>query len=259
MANNLYLFTTEHEGLATELWFNGILLDEDPEGVFRDRKFPNNLYVIDGENTLKLKISLPGHPPRMPDSPKLSARLYEMGQESTDLTQLPEPIAELNFPGEEAPTFPAELETTVSIQSPFPRWSWQDAEPMDVSDGATVRECLDLVERLHKALTAKDLQTVMDLVSTKTEETAQAYYIPMNERISDQQTFFEEIFADAQFAMEPYDAQNMELVPMADDKLILVRQSNGSAALESKELIEGFCFTLPIYVSKVNGEIRIVR
>ena len=259
MADRFYLFAIGHEGLATELWFNGVLLDQDPNGSFKNRKFPNNLYVVEGENTLKLKIGLAGQPPRMPETPELKARLYEIPPEELNANQLPEPLAELTFPGAEAPTFPAELETTVKIQSPFPRWSWQDAEPMDVSDGATVRECLDLVERLHKALTAKDLQTVMDLVSTKTEETAQAYYIPMNERISDQQTFFEEIFADAQFAMEPYDAQNMELVPMADDKLILVRQSNGSAALESKELIEGFCFTLPIYVSKVNGEIRIVR
>lgn len=259
MADKFYLFTIGHEGLATELWFNGVLLDQDPDGVFKNRKFPNNLFVIDGDNSLKLKIRLAGQPPRMPESPELKARLYEIPPEDLNATQLPEPLAELSFPGAEAPTFPAELDATFNIQSPFPRWAWQDAESLDVGDAATIRACLDPVSRLHQALGAKDLQTIMDLVSIKTEETAQAYYIPLNERLSDQQTFFEEIFADAQFAMEPYDAGNMELVPMADDKLILVRQSNGDAALESKELTEGFCFTLPIYVSKVNGEIRIVR
>jgi len=259
MANSFYLFTINHEGLGIELWFNDILLDMDKEGVFKNRKFPNNLYVIDKENTLKAKITLPGQPPKMPDNLDLKICLYEIEQQMLGDETLPEPVAELLFPGTEAPSFPAEIETTFNINSPFPRWQWQDAEVVDNSDPAVIQDCFSVISDLHQALSAKDFTTVSNMLSLKTQEMANAYYIPIDERIADQENFFNEIFSDSQFEMEAFNNGNLTIIPMAQNRLFLVQQNDGNAAIESKELSEGYCFTLPIYVSKIDGVWKIVR
>ncbi|MDG5814619.1 hypothetical protein QA601_06000 [Chitinispirillales bacterium ANBcel5] len=251
-----YFFSIEHEGLAVELWFNDILLDSDPEGKFKNRQFLNNLFILDGENTLKLKISLPGTPPRKPESFNLKAGFHIVQEESEEL---PDPIAELKFPGNNVPSFPAEIQTTFTVQSPFGKWLWEDAQEIDVDDPQTTSATVSLISSLHKALISQDLDKVTDILSSKASETARAYYIPSDDRLSDQRQFFQEIFNDSQFNMEPFKPESLRFTPMANNRLLFIEQKDGSSALESTELSEGYCFCLPVCLCKIDNEYIIIR
>ena len=59
--------------------------------------------------------------------------------------------------------------------------------------------------------------------------------------------------------MEPLKTDDLELVAMGENRVFLLRHQDGAPALESKELSEGYCFTLPVYFSKINVEWKIVR
>ncbi|KMQ49646.1 hypothetical protein CHISP_3430 [Chitinispirillum alkaliphilum] len=257
MSNPFYYFSIGHEGLAIEIWFNDVLLDTDPDGAFRDRQFLNNLYVLDGENSLKVKVGLPGQPPRKPESLDLKVGLHEVFSEEDSL---PEPIAEITFPGTDIPSFPAVLDTTVQINSPFGKWSWEQGEVIDIEDPQTIPSVMNLLGKLHQTLSSRDIDTITNIMDVKARDMASAYFMPVEERLEGQRDFYREVFDDPQFEMEPLQSfDNLRFVPMAHGRLLLIEQKNGNSALESKELSEGYCFCLPVILAKFGNELKVVR
>ncbi len=259
MAQKYYRFSIVHHGFSIELRVNDVVIDSDPAGMFRNRAFINNLFIVNGKNTVTLSISLAGDPPQMPADLTLSCMVHELTEDQLDGKNLPPPLALLEFPGKEVPSFPATLTAEFDVDSPFDRWFWEDAERVDEVMPDDVVACADVAKSLHGALEQKDLQKLLPHLEIKTKEIAHAFYIDPTQRAQDQQEFFKEVFNDPQFGMEPLNTEDLEIVPMGNNRVFLLRKSDGAIALESKELSAGYCFSLPIYLSKANGEWRVIR
>ncbi len=259
MTQKFYRFTLAHHGFSLELRVNDVIIDADPEGIFRNRSFVNNQFIIDGVNKVQLHIGLAGNPPQIPKDLTLTCSVYECTADQLGKDNLPAPLVQLTFPGKEVPSFPAALTGSFETKSPFGRWAWQDAERIDPVTPDDVLLCASLVKKTHTALTQKSLQTLLPLLSIKTAEMALAFYVPPEERRKDQEQFFQQVFGDSQFAMERFETDDLEIVPMGENRVFLVRHLGGIPALESKELSEGYCFTLPIIASKIGGEWKVVR
>jgi hypothetical protein len=258
MQSKLYRFTIVHHGFSLVLRLNDVIIDTDPKGVFRNRKFVNNQYILNGKNTLSLEIGLAGEPPALPKDLALQCMVHELSEADLQNNSEPQPLLLLEFPGNEIPSFPAKISGEFSVVSPFGRWQWEDAEVLEVSPEVTA-ELMDRVTKLHAALSSKDLATVRGMVDIKTREMAAAFYIDPAQRLTDQDTFFREIFNDSQFAMEPLAIDNLEIIPMAHNRLFLIQRKGGEPALESTELSEGYHFSLPVTAAKIAGKWRVVR
>jgi hypothetical protein len=259
MPDKYYRFSLTHHGFSVELRLNDVIIDTDPDGMFRNRSFVNNQYILDGKNTVKLTLGLPGAPPKLPQDLTLTCTVHELAADQLGGPNFPAPLLLLQFPGNQVPTFPASITGSFETKSPFGRWAWQDAERIDPVMPDDVLLCASLVKKTHTALTQKSLQTLLPLLSIKTAEMALAFYVPPEERRKDQEQFFQQVFGDSQFAMERFETDDLEIVPMGENRVFLVRHLGGIPALESKELSEGYCFTLPIIASKIGGEWKVVR
>ncbi|MDG5814620.1 hypothetical protein QA601_06005 [Chitinispirillales bacterium ANBcel5] len=251
----IYFFSINHEGLAVEVWFNDVRIDSDPDGYFQNRRFANNLFVINGENRLRITIDLPKEQNK-PENLNLTAGFHVVLE---DVLELPEPIAELNFSGEDGSSFPAEIETSFEILSPFEEWLWETAREININDPKIVEGSVSVLSSLHDAMSSRDITKVMDLLSVRTREMSHAYYSCEEEAIVDQRTLFQDLFNDPQFNLEPLEPENLRFIPMANNRMIYIEQKDGSSALETKELSEGFIFSLPIYLCKIGEEFIVVR
>jgi hypothetical protein len=259
MPDKYYRFSVTHHGFSIELRVNDVIIDTDPTGTFRNRSFVNNQFIVDGKNTLKLTLGLAGDPPQMPQDLTLASMVHELSADQLDGKNLPAPLAALEFPGSEPPAFPTELSASFDVKSPFGRWVWEDAERIQEITADEVFSCGNLLKKVHDALSQKNLKALLPMLQLKTTEMARAFYVAEQERRQDQEQFFKEVFNDSQFAMEPLKTDDLELVAMGENRVFLLRHQGGAPALESKELSEGYCFTLPVYLSKINGEWKIVR
>jgi hypothetical protein len=258
MEPKFYRFTIVHHGFALVLRLNDVIIDADPKGIFRNRKFVNNQFILDGKNTLALEIGLAGEPPALPKDLTLQCMVHELSEADFQNDSAPQPLLLLEFPGKEIPSFPAKIEGDFTVKSPFGKWQWEDAETLDVTPELTA-DVKDLVSRLHYALSDKALATVAGVVEIKTREMAKAFYIDPAQRLADQKVFFNDIFKDGRFAMEPLNTNDLEMVPMAHNRLFLAQHQGGAAALESTELSEGYNFSLPVMAAKISGQWRVVR
>ncbi len=259
MPDTYYRFSLAHHGFSIELRLNDVVIDTDPAGTFRNRSFVNNQFILDGKNTVKLTLGLAGSPPKLPQDLTLACMVHELTADQLAGPNFPEPLVLLRFPGSEVPSFPASLSGSFEIKSPFGRWAWQEGERVDNLTPADLLSCADLLGKIYGALSNGSFSALLPLLSIKTSEMARAFYVSVQDRSLDQQQFFRQIFDDSQFAMEPFKADDLEMVPMGKNRLFLVRHADGKPALESKELSEGYCFTLPIIVSKLGGEWTVVR
>jgi hypothetical protein len=185
--------------------------------------------------------------------------VHELSADQLDGKNLPAPLAALEFPGSEPPSFPAVLRAAFDVKSPFGKWIWQDGERIQEISPDDVLACGNVAKKVYAALSQKDLAALLPMLELKTAEMARAFYVPGQERRQDQEQFFKGVFGDSQFVMEPLKTEELELVPMGENRLFLLRHQGGAPALESKELSEGYCFTLPVYLSKIKGEWKIVR
>jgi hypothetical protein len=259
MTDKYYRFSITHHGFGIELRVNDVIIDTDPTGTFRNRSFVNNQFIVDGKNALKLTLGLAGNPPQMPRDLTLTCMVHELTEDQLGGQNLPAPLTSLEFPGSQPPSFPAVLTAAFDVKSPFGRWAWQNAENIQEITPDEVVACANVLKKVHAALSEKDLTTLLPMLELKTAEMARAFYVPSPERAQDQEQFFKEVFNDSQFAMEPLKTDDLELVAMGENRLFLLRHQGGTPALESKELSEGYCFTLPVYLSKIHNEWKIVR
>jgi hypothetical protein len=258
MTPRFYRFTIIHHGYSLVLRLNDAIIDTDPRGAFKNRSSMCNQYIIDGRNTLSLDISLAGEPPAMPKDLALKYMIHELTESDLASNNTPEPLLSLEFPGKEVPSFPARIEGGFDVASPFGKWEWESADRPEMTP-ENAAEITGLLEKLHQALADKNLDAVVDIVKIKTLDLARSFYIDTNERLADQKNFFTRIFSDSQFAMPQLKTDDIEIIPMADSRLFMVQHASGGAAIESAELSEGYCFSLPVIVSRISGKWQVVR
>jgi len=258
MPDSYFQFRVTHQGFATRLFLNDILIDSDPDGVFKKRNLLCNQFVTDGVNRVRMEISIP-NPPDLPKEMKLTIALYQLTDQQISSNQLPEPLLQLEFPGKTSPSFPASLEGEVAIASGLGRWEWEDSDTIESIEKEDVAAISTLLKKLHIALSDKNLPAIQSLMELKTREMALAYHIPLATRVSDQEEFFKGIFNDTQFTMNPLSLDQLQIDPMAGNRFFVLERKDGKGLLESAELTEGYSFSLPVSVSRINGIWTIVR
>jgi hypothetical protein len=259
MADQYLYFKLKHHGFAITLRLNDIVIDADPDGLFKTRNFINNQFAIAGENILELEIGLAGTPPQIPKELALECAVYLATDAQIKAESFSQPLALLEFPGSQPPQFPAKITAVFTLADLFGRWAWQDGEIIDQITPDVLAEITSVITNVHDVLVKKDIRQIQTLMTMKAQEMARAYSIPLTDRIADQTAFFQELFADSSFAMEDLKLPDMQVIPMAHNRIFLCKGADDLDVIESKELSAGYNFSLPIYLSKINGKWEIVR
>ena len=219
-----------------DLRMNGIPADRLNDGVCVDVDVPVNPFVLSGHNVFSATIRPADiRDTRFDNSAKLEVSLCVRELEADYTTRKPietfvfRPADMIEGTGAEtSPDFDGpnpprvnridELEVEVSrsveLETPFPRWLWQDAEILTEDDRF---DLLDAYNELRDAIVAGDTGRVRVLTNTKASEMGQAYLGDVDEghRLID----YLDNMENPDLILQEYDLGELDIELMAEGRL----------------------------------------
>ncbi len=119
----------------------------------------------------------------------------------------------------------ASFSAKTTIDSPFPRWAWQDGDMIENTE-ANYESLLDTYREIHDTLKSKDLEKLKVLYRERAREIAIAYDLDGEEAGHKKLSTGEDMFNDS-FVLTDVQLEDMKLVIAANGKLALIRDYLG--------------------------------
>jgi hypothetical protein len=261
-ASIIYVLAVDSVGMVARIWLNGVEIFADPLGEPRVFQTKLNQWIVQGENRIELELQ-----PVVDDDDQIVGgdRAFAVELVRGEHGTVPGPEATLlsyRWTSDEAPLDPcADIPTWSWVRSfatadAFGRWSWQDAPPAPLSLESRVA-IVAKVEAVHSALERHDEAALSELLRPKNQELARAFDLPLGELESDQAEHFRSCFGSAAWAMEPFEPDAIDLVPMADGRLVRAQGPGGRPPLRGTSGDGPFVYGMTLTV--VGGDWVIVR
>jgi hypothetical protein len=250
MQKHYSLEITNHK-VAFAVYVNDILLSTNRFHQQGTNEFPINHYVYNGENTLRLNISInPKWFEEMKEQ-KAQVRIIESRGISGSFEE--SDIVVLKWQWDETVQFPVNLTTQFNLEIPYGSWLWLDAD-MLTEDDLNFQTLHGYLHSLHDLLNNKDYGRLEPFLTYKSTDLANAFYIPFPERLADQKRFFEnELFSTSGWGMEPMDVSNLMFDFHANNRLVRIVKTNGKSPLTSKP-IGDIVFELDLFLCHKNNQ-----
>ncbi len=184
--------------------------------------------------------------------------LVEPGQENV-LLRLewtpPPPPAE----GEEGLELPHETRESVELEHPWGRWSWEGAPVLDVDEPELWAEVSKFVEDLRDAIDRGRLEPLLDASQIKFDEVAPAYGLTPEDARARLGAAWPEITKAGGWRLASFDDTDLELRSCCEGRVIEPRTVYGEPVLRQAQRLEQQRWLLPIYIARIDGQLRIVR
>lgn len=249
MQQHFYLETT-HTQIALAVSINGVHVFIDRNHAMPDNRLSINQWLFNGENEIDINFSVNPrfeHPLR---EQRANIKLVQYAGTKPDF--VPSTIKEISWkylPDETH--FPVNIHDMFSAFVPYGPWSWQNARSL-TADTIPWESLRMMLTEIHAALSTKSYAILEPYLRTKARELAQAYYIPVEERMNDQAAFFNELFAEPGWGMHAIDFDGIVPVFHAGGRIIELVDRKGNSPLKSTDL-DGDTFTLSVRVALVDG------
>jgi hypothetical protein len=235
-ASNIYVLAIDSVGMVARIGLNGVEIFADPLGEPRVFQTKLNQWLVDGDNRIQLELQ-----PVVDDDGRIVVgdRAFAVELVRGVHGRVPGPegiLLSYRWSAEEEPIDPsAEIPTwrwtrPFMAADSFGRWSWQDAAPAPMTLEARAA-IVAKVEAVHAALVQRDQAALSRLFRPKNEELARAFDLPLDELEADQAEHFRSCFGSTSWAMEPFDPDAIDLVPMADGRLVRAEGLGGRPPL----------------------------
>ncbi len=216
-------------GYVTEVRLNGAPMLGSPQGYKRN-VVQVNQWIIHGDNVLEVRVTAEG-PTALAGEPRtLDVALGEGDPE--------------NIPGEEPyrrwavipplqpGSLPQTLRATCRLEPPFPRWRWQDAEPVTL-DAETRRGVTDYVVKLYQIVERRDLDQLEAEVALALSEVMPVYGTPFPEARDQFRRAYAGIFARADFALAPLRPEEGVWRQACGGRLVTVETPTGASPVRA--------------------------
>lgn len=252
-----YTLEIESHFVAFSVNIGGIVLATDRNIPACDERIPINQWIFSGFNPVDAKLWVQPTWEELPAEMDFLLRIcrYVPGSD------VPEILSEIKWAKSddwpEIP-FPVQLKTDFVVDWDFPAWTWADAErlPDDSGRDPTLKSFLKTV---HRAMSDKDVDAVVALCGIKAKEMANAFGIPLEERLRDQRTFFAGIFSNPGFVMKPFPEDSLLAQSHAQGRLLEITDLAGEPAVSTQALDGDAAFGLELFLCRREGLWTICR
>lgn len=252
MMETYYRLETFCNQIAVAVYINGIPIVIDRFHSNPNNQITVNQWVYSGKNTLDVNISVNPHFEHRLIEQNASVKIIEYKGIRPDFTPRSIKVLFWKYIPDET-TFPVNLHDQFELDTPFGEWVWRSAQEL-TTDTIPLESLREFITRLHNVLQTKKYDELEPLLTVKASELADAYFIPLQERLDDQRTFFtDELFADARWGMAPLDFGNMNILYHAGGHLIEVVDRFGNPFLQSLPG-EETTFSLPLRLCYRNNQ-----
>lgn len=256
-------------GAPAEVYLNGIPVTRTrpPPGNPRFGATINPL-VRDGRNTLEVVVD-PGERPALARVAanlhsdagiRVRARLLRSAHGGVIGEALPsEVLCKVDFEGDGlARSFPHLLSREVTIASPFPRWRWERAEPLREGPRLT-DEVMNFVADYRLALSRRDLVRHNAMSALLHEEMCAAFGSDPARRLETINRFLRDLWGRADWAMEPIDADDLDIRLCADGRLVQCLTRTWDDPIRSNADAGGGRLSVSMFLGRIDGRLQWLR
>lgn len=249
-----FRFEAECAGLAAEARINDIPVDRDPTGVPRISQNALNHWLIEGENRLSVSLG------RL--DPASALERYEcevLARDSAIGSASEERVVGYRWPGGASlPTWPGREVACLTFHAYLGagRWRWLDAGSGPIAESDRLR-LLARVAELHRATSARQLEVVLQQLTTQHQEMARAHGADPDAYRDRQSRTLEAYMSHDRFRLEPLELSRLKLEPRADGRLVFVTDQDGRAPVRGSA--GAVAFQLPSVFSRLEEGWTLVR
>lgn len=140
----------------------------------------------------------------------------------------------------------------------FPRWRWLDA-PVVHTTPALAQQAHGFVSGLARDLARGQTESFMTATRLRTEELAVAYQRSPESEQARLREWLEQMHTSSRLMWQPLSAEEMQLRPLANSRLLECLGGDGRAALTTMPDKAGNTLALPLRVSVVEGRFYVLR
>jgi hypothetical protein len=258
----LHVLQVECEGYVCRITLNDIEVFADWAGSKRLTQSKLNPYILEGDNRLEVALTpMTDDDGNIVEIDRVLRVALVRGEHGTDPGDAGR-IAAYTHNEAETTVQPGELSSVWSRQflvqsdQAFGRWAWQDSPAIapTYDDAAAL---IALASEVHKALEARDTQTLMQLTALRDEEQARALDIPADEMRGEIEAYYANWFSDPDWSMVAFDPSALAATAHARGRLVRITDNVGGPCLRGSAGERAFAFQL--FATRLNGQWRIAR
>jgi hypothetical protein len=242
----------DNHKIAVSVYINDIIVFSNRFHQQPSSSFAINQWVFNGLNDLRINLSVnPIWNEELKDqSFDLKIMVYEGNSEQyTSLN-----LKELHWKYTSGTQFPVNLIDTINLDVPFEKWSWHNADILydEIFD---INSLKTFISNIYEVLNTKNYPLLEPILLTKSTELANAYSIPLDERLSDQKDFFvNELFRFPTWGLLPLTLDNLTFQYHAGGRLIEVLTVKGKSPIESVVLDDSINYSLDLFLCHKNNQ-----
>ncbi|WNO08054.1 hypothetical protein [Teredinibacter sp. KSP-S5-2] len=251
---NHYFIYIDVVDAAVEVKINGASIEKEKRGSINTTK-PVNKWIRSGENTLELSLAA------LKKQDSISGRAEIMVYLHDNAEDFPTPkvvLAKVLFPNEE---YKGEktYKTTVTFElaDSVPALVMDQAEEVPELSAADTDEIVLLIEGLRTALTSGDYKKAVELQKYKIEEDARIDGKKPEDLYKVAEETFQMIGKEQNLVSQPFDNESMVTEAIWNGKMYKISRNDGEEAITIDS--DDLSFAIPIFVSKISGQWKIVR
>lgn len=267
-----YYVETDMHGYACRVTVNGYGVLTPWRRLMRG-VLPLNGWVIQGTNTLGVRIEAEDGPGVLgvePDAPSrwvsLEVALERDVPEGTLAGESPgevlcalgaddQAIAELL--AESELELPLDVHSSFELASPFPRWRWQDAEPLDALSPADRAEIDALLTDLYQTVASRDVGAILGKLALPVREAAVAWGRAEAELRAELAGLYRVLFEADGFALEALELGSLTPELHCEGRVVELITDDGRPMIRQVPGDEQWI--LPLHVGRLDGRWTPVR
>lgn len=273
MDNDFLVLECRASGCTAQIYLNDILVLERGDEQGKQFSGPVNDLCVDGENELSLVVEPGGSPRHSLSGGSCGRRRAVLGraEATAKLSRYPfgtaigsdagKLLLEVQWESSESglhARWPQVRGARADLGAVSGRWSWQDAEQLEPGD-KLLEAVHKLLSRHHRALSAGDPRCFLKESQPRLLDLQRAYGADPREKARLMEIVMAERVRAAEYAMEPIDPQDYDLLLSARGRLVECLTSSGTPILRDRPLADQSVASYPMRLALIDGALRIVR
>jgi hypothetical protein len=251
MEEKFYAVDFKSLQLAYAIKINDILIETNQNHNLPRGTIKANQWMYNGKNTFEINLSV--NPKWENDLDENYFILKIIEHVGTDGNYSPYEIVFKEWKYQQNTKFPVVISGDFSIDIPFGNWTWRNADILN-EDTMNIDSLRAYMSSLRHFLNTKNFNALEPLLQIKSTELAQAYYLNVDERFSDQKEFFtQELFGNPIWEMQEIDFDTLLFRRHAENRLVEVLNIEGKSPIRSISL-DGYTFSLPLFLCHKNDQ-----
>lgn len=255
------LITIQIKAIAInfEIRINDIPLFTMRKGRPTVTELPCNPLLFDGVNDIAITISPTADNDGFPDHAEALFDFYERPIDAlrTDRTLK----GKVNFPPKlsaertKKATLNESIKLKINNEMLKPLWAEAEAIKWDEDD---ISEIKKIYKKYEAALIKKNMNDILILNLEKDKQYANAFYTTLPSQQGEQQSYIEEIFAESNFRLVPFEKHIIRPQICANRKLITLQNQDYRSPLQFYNKLDKITKSFPVYLGKIKNEFKIL-